>query len=605
MTGDGPSGLLAVIDPSTAPPTRTGACPSTPRASACSTPEGPRVGVVVEPGDGRALRGRPRRRGGKGRPAASRRRAATTSATPSWGSRASPGCYPGWAQFRALGAASLECCAVAEGVLDAYAGGRAEHALRLGLPGRAAHLPRGGRGGGRARTGGTWWYATHRAAGPSWRRRPSWPTAWWRRPACDRRRRRRCGHARPGGRSSRCTAWCTSCPRRPRPTSGSASRDAPATSRRGRRRWVRCGQTWWSRRSSTSTRSWCTRRSPTHGRSRRPSSWWRRASPRWTRPAAGCWAMPYWRSDEMRRAADLARTAAEEAGRRAEGRPLAAAHADVAWPDEPHLVLWHAQSILREYRGDGHIALLVVHGLSGIEALVTHAAAGDVPARVAALDPGLAAGGVGLGGRRRCAGGAGSSGETSSVSPIGAPPSAAPSRTGPTPWPRRPTTRWATPRCTELRALARPWSTIFADGLALIAAPRGLTVRVGITARALAALGRLAQLVRAAGLQPKWASSPRSSASQRKRSYLWDHQETGSPLRVESRGGDQPGDARCVVSAYLHAEWQRGTRRDRLARRTGIGISCRLPRCIKADAGHSRTGVKWLLRRVFDSSDEI
>ncbi len=85
-------------------------------------------------------------------------------------------------------------------------------------------------------------------------------------------------------------------------------------------------------------------------------------------------------SAEMRRAADLARTAAQEAGRRSEGRPLAAAHADVAWPSESHLVLWHAQSILREFRGDGHIALLVVHGLSGIEALVTHAAAGDVPA---------------------------------------------------------------------------------------------------------------------------------------------------------------------------------------------------------------------------------
>ena len=31
-----------------------------------------------------------------------------------------PGHHPGWAQYRALGAASLECCAVAEGVLDAY-----------------------------------------------------------------------------------------------------------------------------------------------------------------------------------------------------------------------------------------------------------------------------------------------------------------------------------------------------------------------------------------------------------------------------------------------------------------------------------------------------
>ncbi len=54
----------------------------------------------------------------------------------------------------------------------------------------------------------------------------------------------------------------------------------------------------------------------------------------------------------------------------------------MTWPEAPHLVLWHAQSILREYRGDGHIAQLVVHGLSGTESLVTHAAAGDVPARL-------------------------------------------------------------------------------------------------------------------------------------------------------------------------------------------------------------------------------
>jgi hypothetical protein len=88
------------------------------------------------------------------------------------------------------------------------------------------------------------------------------------------------------------------------------------------------------------------------------------------------------RSADMARAAHLARTAAEEVRSRLEGRPLAAAHCDVTWPDAPHLELWHAQSILREYRGDGHIAQLVVRGLSGTEALVTHAAAGDVPARV-------------------------------------------------------------------------------------------------------------------------------------------------------------------------------------------------------------------------------
>ena len=88
------------------------------------------------------------------------------------------------------------------------------------------------------------------------------------------------------------------------------------------------------------------------------------------------------RSEEMRRAAVLARMAAEEAAQRVEGRPLAAGHAEVAWPDAAHLVLWHAQSLLREYRGDGHIAQLVTHGLSGLEALVTHAAAGNVPTLV-------------------------------------------------------------------------------------------------------------------------------------------------------------------------------------------------------------------------------
>ena len=87
-------------------------------------------------------------------------------------------------------------------------------------------------------------------------------------------------------------------------------------------------------------------------------------------------------SADMARAAELARTAADDASERTEGRPLAAAHAALAWPDEPHLVLWHAQSILREFRGDGHIAQLVVHGLSGLESLVTHAAAGDVPPAV-------------------------------------------------------------------------------------------------------------------------------------------------------------------------------------------------------------------------------
>ena len=59
-----------------------------------------------------------------------------------------------------------------------------------------------------------------------------------------------------------------------------------------------------------------------------------------------------------------------------EGRALYAAHATLDWPDEPHLVLWHAATLLREYRGDGHLAALLRAGLSGIEAIITHTATG-------------------------------------------------------------------------------------------------------------------------------------------------------------------------------------------------------------------------------------
>ncbi len=79
-------------------------------------------------------------------------------------------------------------------------------------------------------------------------------------------------------------------------------------------------------------------------------------------------------------AAELARRAATVAAERPEGKALFAGHAALPWPDEPHLALWHAQTLLREYRGDIHVALLTAEGLSGIEALVTHAASGAVPA---------------------------------------------------------------------------------------------------------------------------------------------------------------------------------------------------------------------------------
>ncbi|MFF9341036.1 MULTISPECIES: hypothetical protein [unclassified Streptomyces] len=79
-------------------------------------------------------------------------------------------------------------------------------------------------------------------------------------------------------------------------------------------------------------------------------------------------------------AAGLARRAAEAAD--PAGRPLAAAHAELPWADEPHLVLWQAATLLREHRGDGHVAALLGAGLDPVEALVSFAAVGAAPEAV-------------------------------------------------------------------------------------------------------------------------------------------------------------------------------------------------------------------------------
>lgn len=77
---------------------------------------------------------------------------------------------------------------------------------------------------------------------------------------------------------------------------------------------------------------------------------------------------------EVAEAVQLAREATEVMA--PEARPLFAAHAGLAWPEQPHLALWHAASLLREYRGDGHLIALQMAGLSGIESIVTHTATG-------------------------------------------------------------------------------------------------------------------------------------------------------------------------------------------------------------------------------------
>ncbi|MEU6760455.1 hypothetical protein [Streptomyces sp. NPDC046685] len=79
-------------------------------------------------------------------------------------------------------------------------------------------------------------------------------------------------------------------------------------------------------------------------------------------------------SPELAEAADLAMRATEACTRHA--RPLYAAHADLPVPEEPHLRLWHATTLLREHRGDGHLAALLLADLDPLEALVSHTATG-------------------------------------------------------------------------------------------------------------------------------------------------------------------------------------------------------------------------------------
>ncbi|WP_328877925.1 SCO6745 family protein [Streptomyces sp. NBC_00299] len=79
-------------------------------------------------------------------------------------------------------------------------------------------------------------------------------------------------------------------------------------------------------------------------------------------------------SPEMAEAAHLALQATEACSRSA--RPLYSAHADLPVPEETHLAYFHATTLLREHRGDGHLAVLMSEGLDGLEAVVTHTATG-------------------------------------------------------------------------------------------------------------------------------------------------------------------------------------------------------------------------------------
>ena len=78
------------------------------------------------------------------------------------------------------------------------------------------------------------------------------------------------------------------------------------------------------------------------------------------------------------RAGELLTTAATSAS--LDGRPMYAALRALPVPEEPVARLFHAASLLREHRGDGHIAALMTEGIGGLEAHVLLALDLGIPA---------------------------------------------------------------------------------------------------------------------------------------------------------------------------------------------------------------------------------
>jgi hypothetical protein len=72
--------------------------------------------------------------------------------------------------------------------------------------------------------------------------------------------------------------------------------------------------------------------------------------------------------DQLDEVAELAVLAAGHAT--IAGRVIAAANRALPWSDRPHLALWQACTVLRESRGDGHVAALVAADIGPCEALV-------------------------------------------------------------------------------------------------------------------------------------------------------------------------------------------------------------------------------------------
>jgi hypothetical protein len=99
---------------------------------------------------------------------------------------------------------------------------------------------------------------------------------------------------------------------------------------------------------------------------------WSRITPREALRCREAGAVSSLRSHTNAETADVLWSVASAA--RTSGRALAAANAALPAPEDPHARLWLAATILREHRGDGHVAALVAAGVDGCESLVWRAA---------------------------------------------------------------------------------------------------------------------------------------------------------------------------------------------------------------------------------------
>ncbi len=119
LTGPSDAPLLAIIDPVDGSTNAHRRIPFYCTSVCVLDADGPLVGLVTNQATGTrydAIRGGGARKDGQTISPSG----CTDLSSAIVGISGFPGTHPGWAQFRTLGAAALEFCAVAEGMLDAY-----------------------------------------------------------------------------------------------------------------------------------------------------------------------------------------------------------------------------------------------------------------------------------------------------------------------------------------------------------------------------------------------------------------------------------------------------------------------------------------------------